>query len=127
MDARYFRRQLLLVFGGLVAVCGLALVSLGRLGDIDDARSHMAEAPRRTRRRCRRRRRHEGDGQRRARVPDDRRHGVPRRDRRAHRKIRAELAQAGKRAPEAEDAAAIAAITAKFDAWAKALDAEFEL
>ena len=37
-----FRRQLLIVFGGPVAVVGAAaLISFARLGDVDDAREHM--------------------------------------------------------------------------------------
>ena len=44
--------------------------------------------------------RHEGDGQRRTWIPDDGRREVPRRDRRARRTIRKELAEAGKTAPE---------------------------
>lgn len=37
-----FRRQLLIVFGGLVAIVGAAvLISFARLGDVDDAREHI--------------------------------------------------------------------------------------
>jgi methyl-accepting chemotaxis protein len=124
-----FRRQLLVVFGALLTVVALAaLLVLGRLGSVDDARSLLAEKT----------------------VPysaalsaaavdmkgmanDERGFlmtGDPEfRDEIAERagKIRDELAVAAKAAPQADDTEAVKTITAKFDAWAKALEAEFEL
>ena len=124
-----FRRQLVLVFGALIAVMLVAaLVSLGRLGDIHDARLHIAErtAPFTAAMAA-------AAVDMKGMANDERGFlmsgDAEFRDEIAERtgKIHAELAQARKTAPEADDTAAIAAVTEKFDAWAKALDTEFEL
>jgi methyl-accepting chemotaxis protein len=124
-----FRRQLLLSFGALVAVVLVAaLVSFGRLGGVDAARGHIRQntAPYASAL--------SAAGVDMKGMANDERGYLMTGDKeflgeiseRAG-KIRGELAQARKAAPEADDVNAVGTIGAKFDRWSKALDAEFTL
>jgi methyl-accepting chemotaxis protein len=123
-----FRRQLLVAFGALVAVVLVAaLVSLGRLGGVEQAREHISErtAP-------------HASALAAAAVDmkgmaNDERGYLMTGDREfldeiAERadKIREELDQAAAAAPAENDAAAVQNISDEFERWAEALEAEFE-
>jgi methyl-accepting chemotaxis protein len=121
-----FRRQLLIVFGGLVAVVGaVALLSFDRLGDVDAARARIgthtapyvaalssAATDMKGMANDERGFLISGDSEFAGEIAD------------RAKKIRGELAEAKKTAPEAGVVEATEEISAKFDTWAKALDAE---
>ena len=128
-SALTFRRQLLLTFGALVTVVVVAaLLVLSRLGGVDEARDHIhaRTAP-------------YASALSAAAVDmkgmaNDERGFLMTGDEEfvdeiaeRNSKIHEELAAAAKSAPQADDTEAVKAITGKFDAWAKALEAEFEL
>ena len=124
-----FRHQLLVTFGALLTVVAVvALLVLGRIGGVDDAREHIGDktAPYAAALSA-------AAVDMKGMANDERGFlmtGDPRfLDEIAERtgKIRDELATAGKTAPQADDSEAVRAISAGFDAWAKVLDAEFEL
>jgi methyl-accepting chemotaxis protein len=122
-----FRRQLLIVFGGLVAVVGAAaLISFARLGDVDEAREHIgtrtapyvaaisaAATDMKGMANDERGFLMTGDSEFLGEISD------------RAKKISGELAEAKKAAPESDDVEAIETITAGFEKWAKAADAEF--
>ena len=123
------RVQLLIAFGALLAlVLAVAVVLLGHFGGIDDARSHMEDkaAPYASSLSA-------ATLEMKATANDERGFlmtgDTEFRDEIAERteKIHGSLAAAAKLAPDAEAADRIEAITAKFDAWTQAIDAEFEL
>jgi methyl-accepting chemotaxis protein len=124
-----FRRQLVVVFGVVVCVVLVAaLVSFARLGDVDQAQRHIGERT--------------GPylatlsaaaTEMKAMANDERGFLMTGdsefRDEIAERTatIRDELTAARSAAPQADDTEAVRAIGDKFEHWAKALEAEFEL
>ncbi|HEY8578593.1 MAG TPA: CHASE3 domain-containing protein, partial [Beijerinckiaceae bacterium] len=124
-----FRRQLILAFSVLLGVVALtAILLLGRLGGVDDARQHIADstAPYTTSLAA-------ASTDMKAMANDERGYlmtgDTEFRDEIGERAdtIRGELADARKAAPEPADAAAVDAIAAKFEGWAEAVEAEFAL
>jgi methyl-accepting chemotaxis protein len=121
-----FRRQLLIVFGTLVAVVGAAaLLSFARLGDVDDAREHIgtrtapyaaavnaAATDMKGMANDERGYLMTGDAKFVGEITD------------RAKKIRGELADAKKVAGEPDDAAAVDKIATGFETWANAVDAE---
>jgi len=121
-----FRRQLLIVFGTLVAVVGAAvLLSFARLGDVDDAREHIgtqsapyaaavnaAATDMKGMANDERGYLMTGDSKFLGEISD------------RAKKVRGELAEATKVAGEPDDAEAADKIAAGFETWANAVDAE---
>jgi methyl-accepting chemotaxis protein len=121
-----FRRQLLIVFGGLVAIVGVAaLFSFARLGNVDDAREHIGTrtAPYETAiSSAATDMKGMANDERGYLMTGDSKFLGEIADRAT--KIRGELTDAKKVAGEEDDVAAVAKVSAGFETWAKAVDAE---